>query len=230
MDIKGFIKKEFDGFNRLEGMFFVSAILLTVFFSVFFHDEIIVTVSAFCGISYTILAGKGKLSCFYIGLVGTLLYCYISYKNGFFGNAVLYGCYYFPMEIIGIFKWKKHLKKDKNEIIKKALSLKEKIFYTLAIAFSSALFGIFLNYKHDASPVIDSITTVASVFGLYLSVKRCKEQWYVWFIVNFLSSFMWITALMKGSPCLGTVLMWLIYTGLSVYFLVLWEKELKIAS
>ena len=34
---------------------------------------------------------------------------------------LLYGLYFFPMQVIGIFKWKKHLKKNSYEIIKTKL-------------------------------------------------------------------------------------------------------------
>ena len=83
-------------------------------------------------------------------------------------------------------------------------------------------------YKvHDQSPIIDSITTVFSVIGMILTVKRCIEQWYVWFIVNGLSVVMWIKAYALGSNCFATILMWAIYFVLSIYFLYTWKKELN---
>jgi nicotinamide mononucleotide transporter len=79
----------------------------------------------------------------------------------------------------------------------------------------------------DTQPIIDSITTVFSIFGMFLTVKRCIEQWYVWIIVNFLTLIMWIFAYINNSNCLATVLMWLTYLILAIYFLIIWKKEIK---
>ena len=49
------------------------------------------------------------------------------------------------------------------------------------------------------TPYIDSFTTIFSIFGQILTVKRCVEQWYVWFFVNLISLIMWIYAYINGS-------------------------------
>lgn len=227
MNLAKYLKNEINDFCYLEKIIFSSIILLTIAISIYMNDSKIALISAICGMSYTILAGKGKVSCYFIGMIGTVCYCYLSYKNGFWGNLLLYALYYFPMEIIGIFKWLKHLKKDKQEIIKTKLSKKEKIIYlTLAIIFS-IIVSFILKYTGGKTPIIDSITTVFSIIGQLLMVKRCIEQWYVWFIVNLLSLIMWIIAYMNGSNCLATVIMWGVYWILTFYFYYTWTKELK---
>lgn len=227
MKIKDFFKNEFKGFNKKETIFFISIIFITVFLSFILNDNKIALVSAVCGISYTILAGKGKILCYIIGLIGTFCYCYLAFKNGFFGNLLLYGLYYFPMEIIGIFKWKQHYKKDKNEIKKTKLTKKERIVYFIITTLVSLGFMLVLKMNNGSNPYIDSFTTVFSILGQLLTVKRCIEQWYVWFFVNLLSLIMWVFAYIEGSNCLATVIMWGVYLILAVYFLILWQKELK---
>lgn len=83
---------------------------------------------------------------------------------------------------------------------------------------------------NDQNPIIDAVTSVCSVVGLILTVKRCIEQWYVWFFVNGLSTFMWIEAYINGSNCFATILMWAVYLILSVYFLYTWRKELLLKA
>lgn len=227
MNLAKYLKNEIKGFCYLERVIFSSIIFLTIAISIYVQDSKIALISAICGISYTILAGKGKVSCYFIGMVGTVCYCYLSYKNGFWGNLLLYALYYFPMEIIGIFKWIKHLKKDKQEIIKTKLSKKEKIIYFLMAIIFSILLSFILKNAGGKTPVIDSITTVFSIIGQLLMVKRCIEQWYIWFIVNLLSLIMWIIAYINGSNCLATVIMWLVYWLLTFYFYYTWTKELK---
>lgn len=227
MNVVNFIRKEFYGWGKYERIIFPAEIVLIILLSLYLKDSKIALISAICGISYTILAGKGKISCYMFGLCGTLCYAFLAYKNNLFGNLCLYLLYYFPMQIFGIFKWKQHLKKDCQEIVKAKLSAKERIvYYSVSIIFSIVLYLI-LKYFHDQSPMIDAVTSVFSIVGLLLTVKRCIEQWHVWFVVNGLSTIMWINAYLHGSNCFATVIMWATYFVLSIYFLHSWRKEIK---
>jgi len=228
MEVREFIKKELKGWGRYERIIFPAGIILIIILSIIMKDSKIALVSAICGISYTILAGKGKISCYILGLCGTLCYSFLAYKNGLYGNLALYLAYYFPMQIVGIFQWKKHLKKDTQEIKKTRLTNNQRILYTIAATVLIVLSYFILKYYNDANPVIDSITSILSVAGLLLTVKRCIEQWYVWFIVNGLSTVMWVEAYINGSNCFATILMWAVYFVLSIYFLRSWKREVKI--
>ncbi len=227
MKFREFIKSELRGWGKAERIIFPLEIALIIILSFLINDSKIALVSAICGISYTILAGKGKISCYAFGLCGTLCYSYLSFVNNLFGNLALYMLYYLPMQIVGIFRWKKHLKKDSGEIIKTKLSVKERLIYLILTIIISLAVSFILKYTGDASPFIDGTTTVFSILGMLLTVKRCIEQWYVWILVNGLSALMWIEAYIQDSNCLATVIMWLTYFILAFYFLAGWRKEIK---
>ena len=131
------------------------------------------------------------------------------------------------MQIFGVFKWKQHLKDDRQEIVKTKLSTKERVVYFLVSLVLSFILYLVLKYVNDQSPMIDAVTSVFSIVGLLLTVKRCIEQWHIWFVVNGLSTIMWINAYLHGSNCFATVLMWATYFVLSIYFLQTWKKEIK---
>lgn len=226
MALLDFIKSELKNWGKYEKIFFPLVLVLTILISVVIADSKVALVSAVCGMSYTILAGKGKISCYFIGMIGTFCYSYLAFKNGFYGNLALYMLYYLPMEIIGIFKWKKHLKKDVKEIKKTCLTKKERFAYaSLAVAFSLIL-SVVLRILNGTTPFMDGTITVLSVIGQLLTLKRCIEQWYVWFFVNLLSLVMWVFAYVNGSNCFATIIMWTVYLVLAVYFLKTWKKEL----
>lgn len=224
--MKDLILREFGGFNLFEKIFLPCTIIFLIISSFILNDNKIALISAICGISYSFLAGKGKISCYFIGMLGTFCYCYIAYKNALYGNLALYSLFYFPMYIIGVISWSKNLKEDTGTIIKTRLTRKEKfIFFSLMCILASA-FSQILIILGDKSPIIDSITTIFSIFGQILTVKRCFEQWYIWIIVNFLTLVMWIYAYLNGSNCFATIIMWLIYTFFAIYFYIIWKKEL----
>lgn len=230
MNVSEFVKGELKGWGKYERIIFPSVIFLIIFISIYLNDSKIALVSAICGISYTILAGKGKISCYLFGLTGTLCYVYIAYQNNLYGNMLLYLLYYFPMQVVGIFKWKKHLNRDTQEIFKTTLNKKERIIYFTTSFIISVIISLVLKQFGDATPFIDGITTVFSVAGLILTIKRCIEQWYIWIIVNGLSVVMWIEAYINGSNCFATILMWVVYFFLALYFLHTWKKEINVKT
>ena len=228
MKLLELIKAEFKNFGNYERILFPLVILTIVIISMVIGDNKIALVSAICGISYTILAGKGKISCYFIGITGTFCYSYLAFINGFFGQLALYALYYLPMEIIGILKWKKHLNKETRIVKKTRLSNKDRVIYLLVAAVFSIIFALILKSFGASTPFIDAPTTVLSIIGQLLTVKRCIEQWYVWFFVNLLSLIMWIFAYSNGSNCFATILMWAVYLVLSIYFLCSWRKDLTL--
>ena len=62
---------------------------------------------------------------------------------------------------------------------------------------------------------------------MYLTVKRCIEQWLIWIVVNGLSFIMWINAVIHGTKAYATVIMWAFYFIAAIYFYYTWNKEIK---
>ncbi len=229
MKITEFVKKEVSGWKSYEVAIIIFSVAVILYNAIFLHDNIIAVLSSICGILYTIIAGKGKVSCYFFGLAGSGCYITLAFLNALWGNALLYLCYYIPMQILGIFKWKKHLKSDTAEIIKSKLSYKNRLFFVL-VSFVGCFLSIYiLKYFNDKSPVIDGITTFLSVLGMYFTVRRLTEQWIVWIVVNGLSFIMWLNIVLNGSKVYSTLVMWGVYFILAIYFYVTWNKETKIS-
>ena len=213
--------------NKIEIIGFVLIYVILFANAVIMQDSWIALVSAFCGITYTILAGKGFPICYFIGVIGSVFYSYLAFRSALWGNLILYLGYYIPMQITGFFQWNKHLKQNKSEIIKTNLGNKERIILILVFSVITFITVLCLFHFKDKSPVIDGITTVFSILAMYLTVKRCYEQWIVWFGVNLLSFIMWLKIALSGTKVYSTVIMWAVYTILAVYFYICWKKELK---
>ena len=81
-------------------------------------------------------------------------------------------------------------------------------------------------YFKDTHPLLDSVTTVFSIGGMYLTVRRAVEQWIFWMVVNTLSLAMWINVAMNGARVYSTIAMWAVYLFLAIYFYREWYKEI----
>ena len=226
MEVLKNIKNELKSCNSFEILFLSFAITAIIIMYFILNDSKIALISAVCGILYTVVAGKGKPYCYLFGIIGTVCYCYLAYKSTLYGNLLLNGCYYLPMEIIGFFAWNKHLKKETNEIEKTSLE-KHKITILYALMFLSGLiFSFVLKNAGDKFFVLDSFITILSIGAMYLTVKRCVQQWLIWTVVNTLSIIVWFNIYTTGSKTFSTLLMWSCYFVLGIYFYIKWEKDL----
>lgn len=218
---------EFKDLTRTELACLIFVFILITFNALFLNDCKLAVISAVCGILYTVFAGKGKLYCYIFGLAGTCIYAYLAFINTLYGNCLLYLCYYLPMQILGIIHWKKHLKKESLEIYKTGLPTKDylKLFLTSFLMCLTACTILFI--LKDNHPVLDGCATALSIIGMYLTVKRAIEQWYVWGVVNLLSLTMWILVIIQGQKTYSTALMWGTYLFLSFYFYKKWKKEIE---
>ena len=213
--------------NRLEEIFTPILIAITFLLSIHMKDSPIVTISAVFGLLYTIYAGRGKAYCYIYGMIGTLCHSYISFQQMLWGSFLLYIGYYFPMEIVGLCLWNRHVDNQKNEITKSSLSARSKKIFLAVVCVAVVLFAVILKITECRYPILDSLTTILSIAGLYLTVRRCIEQWLVWTVVNFLSIIVWARIFISGGKTFATLLMWIVYFLLGIYFYFRWKKEFK---
>lgn len=220
-----FVQSETKGWTKSEIFGLIFVLLLILVLALVYKDSSVAVISSVCGILYTIIAGKGKISCYFFGLCGSGCYSLLAFQNALWGNLLLYLCYYIPMQIIGIFQWKKHIKKITKDIIKTKLQKNELAALIILCLIGCSIAICLLFYFNDKCPVIDGITAILSIAGMYLTVKRCIEQWIIWMIVNGLSLLMWTGIVHSGTKAYATVIMWGVYFVLAVYFYLIWKKE-----
>ena len=215
------------GWKNSEIIFLALVILFIIIHSFLRQDSFAATINAICGITYTFIAGKGNPICYLFGVTGSGFYSYLSFQNMFWGNLILYLCYYIPMQILGFFQWNKNLKEGKKEIVKRYLPKKELNILVCLTVILIILTSVVLRYFNDTHPILDSVTTVCSVGGMYLTVRRSIEQWIFWMVVNFLSLIMWSYVALNGARVYSTIIMWSVYLILAFYFYFVWRKEIK---
>ena len=202
-------------------------ILFIVLHAVLRGDYIVAVLSAICGITYTVFAGYGTPVCYIFGLLGSGFYIFLSFQNALWGNLLLYLLYYIPMQTVGFFKWNKNLKDGKKEIIKVTTNKSELKIIACITILLCLIATLILYYLKDTHPILDGITTMVSVAGMYLTVKRTIEQWLAWMVVNSLSFVMWLQVAMSGERVFSTVIMWGVYLFLAFYFYFEWKKEIN---
>jgi len=175
--------------------------------------------AAISGILYIILAAKENVWCWLAASISVSLYMYINYDLGYYSQAVLQIFYLF-MAIYGYVMWNKL---DPERI--KEWSAKKHIFIIFLGAIITFIIGFILTeYVEDSEqPLLDSLTTVFSVFASYMVAKKVLGNWLYWIVIDSLIIYLYY---IQGEFILA--LQFLAYIIIAVYGYFSWMQKMKI--
>ena len=228
-EVKKFIAGELEGWQKGELIWFTFCITAAVAISIYLRDNLAGIIAAASGICYTLLAGKGKISCYAFGIINTILYGWISLKTQLFGEVMLNWGWYLPMMFSGFFFWKRNLGKS-NIIRKTTLTWRGRMVCFLASLTGIIIYGFILKKMGDTQPFTDSTTTILSVAAMILTVKRCSDQWLLWTIVNIISVFMWLNVFKIDGKSAAMLIMWMLNFANGIIFYFQWRKDIRNAG
>jgi nicotinamide mononucleotide transporter len=208
-----------------------TAVNIYLFFA--WDDSLLGLISSITGMLCVVLVAKGKISNYYFGIIQTSTYAYIAYTYGLYGEAMLNGLFYFPVQFIGIYMWRKSRLKETEsvkgeDIPVQRLSNNGWLKLLAIVAISIVAYGFFLKYLGGNSVWIDSATNVLSIAAQILMLKRFAEQWALWISVNVLSIILWFGALVStGGNDISMLVMWSAFLVNSIYGYINWTKMSK---
>ncbi len=160
-------------------------------------------VSGICGIISVILCSQGKISTFLFGFIQIATYLYLSLIQRLYAEVGI-NVFYLLSQLYGIYVWSRHyrIKEDNHsaELQPKHMSVKLFALIAFAAIILSILVGFLLaRFTDDSQPWLDAFTTVPAIFAQILMILTYREQWFLWILVDVLSSLMWARA---GEWCL----------------------------
>ncbi|MGP0689767.1 nicotinamide riboside transporter PnuC [Priestia aryabhattai] len=206
-----------------------TAINVYLFFAL--DDTLLGLVSSITGMICVVLVAKGKISNYYFGIVQSATYAYISYTYGLFGEAMLNGLFYLPIQFIGIYLWNKNkssVSTKGEDVSVKKLSKKGWLVLVVSTVVASVVYAELLKVIGGQQVRIDSLAVVLSIVAQILMLKRFAEQWILWIVVNMLSIVLWIITLVStGGNNWSMLIMWTAFLFNSVYGYINWIKMSK---
>jgi nicotinamide mononucleotide transporter len=217
---------EFQNWRMSETLYLLACTSAICGISLYLGDTALGIASAVTGTLYTLLAGKGKISCYFFGIFNSASYGYIAFEQKLYGDTLLNWCWYLPMMFVGIFFWRKRMNDDQC-VIKNKLDLRSRVIWAAACAAAILIFAAALHFSGGSQPLIDASTTVLSVAAMILTVKRCMEQWLLWILVNGISVGMWLKVYLTGGNSIATLLWWLIMLITGVIFYIKWYQDVN---
>jgi len=196
-NIKERLSSEFlKGYSLFDRLFLIGMLLLQIVVFIINPDSLIGIISGISGVISVVLCAKGKISFYYIGFIQTISYLFLAWDNKFYGE-VIENVFYLVTMIWGIFIWKKHLTKTEDgstQIIAKKFTILQWILSIIGTTIATIIMGYWLSSIGSHQAYTDAATNVFAIFAQILMIKRYKEQWIWWLLIDILCIKMWFVA------------------------------------
>ena len=181
-------------------------------------------VAAILAIAYLILAMLQDIRCWVAWIISSLMYFFVMYSANLYMEALLQIFYIF-IGLYGLNQWR--FKADKKDALKiTTWSVKNHLMVIGALVFLTFISGYILTiYTAAASPFIDAFTTWGAIAASYLVAKKILENWFYWFVIDFVSVFLFISR-----ELYPTALLFIVYLVLVVIGYSAWRKSWQLAD
>ena len=181
-----------------------------------FNWSIIESTAVFFSVLYVILAIKENVWCWGAAAISVILYIYICYTAQLYTETGLQ-FFYLLMAIYGYYHWNKN---DSSLKIQQ-WTITKHLFILLLGALLTFLMGFYFSiYTNAAMPLVDSFTTVFSVFATYMVTKKVIENWLYWIVIDAVSVYLYFSRDLHL-----TSLLFLVYTIIAIFGYFAWIKR-----
>lgn len=173
---------------------------------------IIEGVGAVLAIAYLLLALKQNKLCWFAWIASSILYLYVMYQAGLYMESLLQ-VFYLCMGFYGLSQWSKTINNNQNTYVD-LWSIGNHIFAISLVIVLSFLSGTLLsNFSNAALPFIDAFTTWGAILASYMVAKKILENWIYWFVIDFISVFIFASRGLYFTSALFVTYLVIIYFG-----------------
>ena len=189
--------------------------LLQSFLLIEFNWSILETVAVIFSLLYVYLAAHQNNLCWLAAVISVSLYIYICFNAKLYAETVLQ-VFYFLMAIYGFYSWKK----NNSQLQISTWPIKKHLFIIFLGTILTFFLGfIFSNYTDAEMPLVDSFTTVFSVFATYMVVKKILSNWLYFIIIDIISTYLYFSRDLHL-----TSLLFLLYALIAVAGFIKWNR------
>ena len=217
-----YLKREmWDGFSLNEKLFMWGMVLLQILVYIVAPDSWYGVVAGIAGCISVVLTAKGRWMMYPIGFIQNFTYTVLAFQNMFYGE-VIEQIFYIVTMIWGMVAWARNMHTNEDgtqDVNTRKFGLAEWLFTIAGVVIGTWLFGRVLVAMGAAQPYTDAATNVMALFAQILMVKRYREQWVLWLLIDVFCIKMWWVA---GNWSM--VAMYVAWTANCIYGWINWTK------
>jgi nicotinamide mononucleotide transporter len=180
------------------------------------------------------LSARESIWSWSIGLINVTLAFVLFYQIQLYPDMFLQ-VFFFITNLIGWWQWKYPKSGEanlRNELKISKLSRLQWIIFMLGGFVCTVLMGTFAKNLHDllpqlfslpsAFPYMDSFTTVMSIVATFMLIRKKIEAWYMWFLIDIISTYMYYIKEVKLYS-----LLYFVFCFVAIYGAYHWTKAYR---
>ena len=180
-------------------------------------------VAAALAITYLILAMQQNILCWAAWIISSIMYLFVMFSAGLYMESGLQ-IFYIVMGIYGWIQWNN--RSSNNSLTVSTWPIIYHIYILLILIVLVTFSGLILsNLTEAVSPYIDAFTTWGAIIATYMVAKKILENWYYWFVVDFVSVFLFLSR-----ELYTTALLFSIYIILVIFGFIAWRKSMRLEN
>lgn len=157
-----------------------------------------------------------------VGSIMPAIYIVVLYQAGIYADCGM-EVYYFLAGIYGLVIWLRGKTEQGEQVAIRPTPSRTYVWLALTFVVLFVAIAVILREFTDSRvPYIDSFTTSLSVIAMWMLSRKYIEQWWVWLVVDAVSSGLYIY---KG--VYGRSLLYAVYTVMAIYGYYTWRKATK---
>ncbi len=160
-----------------------------------------------------------------VGSIMPAIYIVVLYQAGIYADCGM-EVYYFLAGIYGLVIWLRGKTEQGEQVAIRPTPSRTYVWLALTFVVLFVAIAVFLREFTDSRvPYIDSFTTSLSVIAMWMLSRKYIEQWWVWLVVDAVSSGLYIY---KG--VYGRSLLYAVYTAMAIYGYYTWRRQMNADS
>ena len=110
------MKKFFKDWSIFEIILLIASPLVILTVGLIFKSDALTMLASIVGVLCVLFTAKGLAVSQFLGIAIAILYSIVSYRNGYYGEMIIYLVIMLPMHIWGVIEWLKHKNKNTNTV------------------------------------------------------------------------------------------------------------------
>ena len=220
------IEKIFGKWHIAESILYIAGLALIITMSVIFKASWIPAVTGLFGLTCVLFTAKGKV----IGILFTwgmiVFYSILSFKNKYYGEVFINIFMMFPMTVISLVEWIKHLGKD--YVVKvNSITKKELIIVSIVAALAFVVFYFALKALGTSQLIFSTISIVTSVLATYFQSRRSKYGFLSFLFNDAVLCVLWALATVEDIKNVSMLTAVALYVICDIYGFISWSVMQK---
>ena len=200
------MRKLFKDWSVFEIILLTTSPLIVLLVGIIFKSNVLTIITSIVGIICALLLAKGLALGQFFGIAIVILYSIVSYKNGFYGEMLIYLIIMLPMYIWGIIEWLKHKNGETKSVEVNSIKWKEWLIVALCSIVAFIGFYFLLKALNTNELIVSTLSVVDNIFAVYLLARRSKYGFVSYIVNDLILIVLWGIPIIQGNLLLLAML------------------------